>query len=232
MDHLDRDGYALADLVFTDTFCDEVIAAIPEVSAGRGGVRHLLEHPAVARLFDNRRFRAMLEARLPGPLAAVKATLFDKTPDRNWLVVWHQDRMLAVRERLEADGFGPWRIKHGVLHVDAPQHVLEQIVAVRIHLDDCGAGNGPLRVIPRSHRLGKLGDEAIGELVAKSPQVELAVPRGAILLLRPLLVHASSAASSAEHRRVLHIELAPPDAIKPLRWNSAVLLERGERAEH
>ena len=216
MDNLERNGYALADLVFTDTFCDEVIEAIPHVNPRRGGVRNLIEHPAVLRVVRDRRFRAVIQGFAPGEMAAVKATLFDKTPETNWLVVWHQDRMIAVRERREVDGFGPWRLKGDVWHVEPPASVLEQMLAVRIHLDDSGPDSGPLRVIPKSHLRGRLTAEEIADLVGKSAQVELSLPRGTILVMRPLLVHASSASRAEEHRRVLHLEFAPPQAIAPL----------------
>jgi ectoine hydroxylase-related dioxygenase (phytanoyl-CoA dioxygenase family) len=96
------------------------------------------------------------------------------------------------------------------------------MVALRIHLDECGPDNAPLRVIPGSHGNGKLADVQISQAVDEGSQAALTVPKGAILLMRPLLLHASSPAVTAEHRRVLHIELAPPDAIAPLEWNGAV----------
>jgi hypothetical protein len=69
--------------------------------------------------------------------APVKATLFDKTPDANWLVPWHQDLTISVKERVDIDGFGPWTVKAGVLSVQPPVSILERMLAIRIHLDDC-----------------------------------------------------------------------------------------------
>jgi ectoine hydroxylase-related dioxygenase (phytanoyl-CoA dioxygenase family) len=100
------------------------------------------------------------------------------------------------------------------------------MVAVRIHLDDSGSDNGPLRVIPGSHREGKLGEDQIAHLVATRPQVELSVPQGSILLMRPLLLHASSPAVHAAHRRVLHVELAPDGLVVPLRWHTTKTVRR------
>jgi ectoine hydroxylase-related dioxygenase (phytanoyl-CoA dioxygenase family) len=167
----------------------------------------------------------MVERFAFGEIVAVKATLFDKTPETNWLVVWHQDRMIAVNERREVEGFGPWRLKGDVWHVEPPAAVLEQMIAVRIHLDDSGPDSGPLRVIPKSHLRGKLTAEEIADLVGKSAQIELSLPRGTILVMRPLLVHASSASSTAAHRRVLHLEFAPPQASAPLEWNEAASID-------
>jgi len=159
-------------------------------------------------------------------LVAVKATLFDKTAAANWRVQWHQDRAIAVKERLEVAGYGPWSTKAGSLHVDAPQEVLSQMLAIRIHLDASGAENGPLRVIPGSHLLGKLGEEEVARVAAERPMRELHLAQGALLLMRPLLVHSSSVALSGEHRRVLHIELAPVEAISPLKWHDTISLNR------
>jgi hypothetical protein len=210
-----RHGYTIAELVLSDSACDRIVSALPEVSERRGGVRNLIEHPTVVAMLRDQRFARAIE--IPG-LVAVKATLFDKTPESNWRVQWHQDRLIAVRERVDADGFGPWTTKNGVVHVAPPARVLEEMIAVRVHLDDCGPENGPLRAIPGSHRRGKLTAEEIAKLAATGPIAELSVPRGALLVMRPLLVHASAPAVSASHRRVLHIELAPRDLIAPLQW--------------
>ena len=34
-----------------------------------------------------------------------RATLFDKSPQANWLVVWHQDTALPLRRRLDISGW-------------------------------------------------------------------------------------------------------------------------------
>lgn len=219
MADLYRHGYAIADLVLSDSACERITSDLPDVDAQRGGVRNLIEHPNVVSMVRSPKFAAAIG--IPG-LVAVKATLFDKTPQSNWRVQWHQDRMIAVKERRDVEGFGPWAVKRGVTHVEPPVRVLEEMVAVRVHLDDCGPDSGPLRVIPRSHKLGKLSDEQIAELTANALMAELALPQGALLLMRPLLLHASPPAVHAGHRRVLHIELAPRDVIAPLEWWSAV----------
>jgi ectoine hydroxylase-related dioxygenase (phytanoyl-CoA dioxygenase family) len=117
-------------------------------------------------------------------------------------------------------------MKSGSLHVEPPSRVLEQMIAVRVYLDACGADNGPLRVVPGSHRYGKIADSQIAELAAATPAAEMLVEQGAILLMRPLLLHASSAAHALAHRRVLHIDLAPRESISPLQWHTAMELRR------
>ena len=121
-----------------------------------------------------------------------------------------------MQERIDVPGFGPWSIKSGVPHVQPPVEVLEQMVAVRLHLDDCGEENGPVRVLPGSHRLGRMVNPPWGV----PSGVSCVVPRGGVLLMRPLLWHASSPAASPAHRRVVHIEFAAMPLPGGLKWVS------------
>ncbi len=223
---LEGAGYALADIVLAEHQCEHIAASLPSATAGRGGVRNLMSHPTVVRLLHHETLGRYLWSVTGRDLVAVKATLFDKTHETNWRVQWHQDRAIAVKERLDVPGYGPWSTKSGSLHVEPPAEVLAQMLALRVYLDVCGSDNGPLRVIPGSHRSGKLEERQLANLVAAGKTVELYVPQGAFLLMRPLLVHSSSAARVAGHRRVLHIEFAPPESISPLQWHTALQLRR------
>ncbi len=133
----------------------------------------------------------------------------------------HQDLTIAVRERRDMAGYGPWTSKQGVVHVQPPAAVLEQTLAVRLHVDDSGAGNGPLRVLPGSHRAGKLRDEDIPAWQERLSEEVCLVPRGGALVMRPLLLHASSPATEPRHRRVLHIEYASCELPAGLEWRWA-----------
>ena len=226
MNELDTDGYALSDLILARHQCEHLASSLPPVSGGRGGVRHLISHPSVIRLLQHGSLGRYLWALLGRDLVAVKATMFDKATRANWRVQWHQDRAIAIRERMDVPGYGPWSTKSGTLHVEPPLRVLEQMIAVRVYLDACGAENGPLRVVPGSHRLGKIAESRIAEVAAATPAAELLAEQGAILLMRPLLLHASSPSLDAAHRRVLHIELAPRESISPLQWHTAMELRR------
>ncbi len=142
----------------------------------------------------------------------VKATLFDKMPDANWAIRWHQDQVIAVRVRIEVDGFGPWSIKGGVHHVEPPADVLDRVLIVRVHLDGCDGENGALRVLPGSHR---------GGVASRRPAVDpvdCPVGRGGALVMCPLLWHASPKADQPSHRRVLHVGFAGFELPDPLDW--------------
>jgi ectoine hydroxylase-related dioxygenase (phytanoyl-CoA dioxygenase family) len=137
-----------------------------------------------------------------------RATLFDKTADSNWLVAWHQDRALSLENRIEVAGWGPWSIKEGVHYAHAPATALENVVALRLSLDDSAEDNGPLRVLPGTESLGVLTDAQIATLAHEIAPIDCCVDGGGLVVMRPLLVHASSKVVSHRSRRVLHIEYA------------------------
>lgn len=177
------------------------------LSGVRGGARHLLRTvPAVRTLAQSAVLRSIAERSLGPGAVAVRAILFDKTPGANWKVVWHQDLTIAVRERRDVAGFGPWTEKAGVPHVQPPVEVLERMVAVRLHLDDCTERNGPVRVLPGSHRRGRLTSAEVALVRETVPEVVCTVPRGGVLVFHSLLLHASSPAVEPVHRRVVHVE--------------------------
>jgi ectoine hydroxylase-related dioxygenase (phytanoyl-CoA dioxygenase family) len=163
-----------------------------------------------ARMLEFRDFLAARNVPLP-----FRATLFDKSAMANWLVVWHQDTALPLESRIDSAEWGPWSLKAGVLYAHAPAWALSRVLALRISLDASTSDNGPLRVIPGSHLAGVLSDAEILDLARTHEKAVALVPRGAVLAMRPLLVHSSSKARSSEPRRVLHLEYADALDLKP-----------------
>lgn len=158
---------------------------------------------------------------LPPGLQPVRGILFDKIPGANWKVAWHQDVTITVEEKVDLPGYGPWSVKEGAWHVQPPAAVLEGIVTVRLHLDETPADNGALRVIPASHLHGRLSAEDIARLRETAPEHVCEARAGDILLMKPLLLHASAPSLHAAHRRVVHVEYATPGLLHPaLRWRS------------
>jgi len=146
-----------------------------------------------------------------------KRDFFNKTQSANWKVVWHQDLTISVRERRDFDGFGSWTMKDGVLHVQPPADVMSGMLAIRLHLDESGSDNGPLRVIADSHKQGRLSAEQVASL-KKEAAVTCCVPKGGALLMRPLLLHASSRCVIPKPRRVIHLEFAATELPQGLEW--------------
>lgn len=148
----------------------------------------------------------------------VRGIFFDKVEGANWKVPWHQDVTIAVKERRDVPGFRGWSLKDGIPHVQPPVEVLEKMLTCRLSLDDCTPENGPLRVIPGSHRLGRLPKSEVLRLGHEGPAVECCVPAGGAVWMKPLLIHSSSKARVPSHRRVLHLEFAGCDLPGGLEW--------------
>jgi ectoine hydroxylase-related dioxygenase (phytanoyl-CoA dioxygenase family) len=205
-----RRGYAIIPALFSSDEIAALADSMTQVPRGRSraGARHLLAHSSIATFAASARLLAIAQRVLGRDAFPFRATLFEKSQAANWLVVWHQDTALPLRERKEVLGWGPWSVKDGVTYAHAPATALSRVLALRLHLDDSTALNGPLRVLPGTHTLGVLEDEAIHALAAKVKPVECEVSRGGVLAMRPLLVHASSKSQSGAPRRVLHIEYA------------------------
>lgn len=209
----------------------EAIAAVPDSDAVRRkrgvyGVRNLFDIcPAVRALAARPEIRRFVTPVLGEGAFAARVVFFDKVAGANWALGWHQDNVIAVRERRDVPGFSVWGEKAGVWQVQPPAEILSRMLAVRVHLDDCGADNGPLRVIPGSHRDGWL-DDSIEEWKARVPAVTCLAESGGIVTMCPLLLHASSRAESPHHRRVIHIEYANEELPGGLEWRWRVGVRR------
>ncbi len=179
-----------------------------DVDRTRAGARHILGVPAVHAVATNPRMLAIAQSSVGLSAVPFRATLFDKSPDANWLVVWHQDTALPLRQRNDSTEWGPWSTKAGVLYAHAPAWALEQVVALRVSLDDSLRANGPLRVLPGTHRDGVLTEDHIERLARQVGPIDCIASSGTVVAMRPLTVHASSKARSDHRRRVLHIEYA------------------------
>ena len=158
-----------------------------------------------------------------GPNAfMVRATLFDKTAGANWGVFWHQDLSIAVEQRHEVRGYAAWTRKAGVQCVQPPVEVMEKILAVRLHLDDCSASNGALKVLPGTHRMKKLAAFDVESNQHSIAERICEVSVGGAVLMRPLLLHASSPMEVVTSRRVIHLEFANFELPDPLCWKYRV----------
>ena len=153
------------------------------------------------------------------PPFAVRAILFDKLPEKNWSLHWHQDRTINVAERINLAGYGPWTVKQGLLHVQPPQSVIEAMITLRIHLDDVPEGNGPLRVLRESHRLGRLPEGDISALASRKEPFDCLATSGDVWAYRTAIVHSSGTVAAGNlGRRVLQLDYACEELSPPMRW--------------
>jgi len=173
----------------------------------RVGSRPFALSATVLRLIEPDGEMTLLAQRLAGRAALpVRVLAFDKTPEANWHLPWHQDRVIAVREKADLPGFANWTVKNGQHHVEPPAGLLETLFSLRVHLDDNDAENGALKVIPGSHRLSRLSDKDVRRVVASESSAICEVSAGGVVAMKALTIHASDASRSARRRRVLHVD--------------------------
>ena len=218
MQSIEESGFAIVPQCIAEQTVDQLCDQLGDT---RHTQRNLLRVPIVRDLAKLEPVRQLVAAILGKDCFAVRGMLFNKMPASNWKVVWHQDKTIAVRERIEQPNFGPWSMKAGVVHVQPPASVMANMLAVRLHLDDRHEDNGPLRVVPCSHKAGNLSSEEI-EARRTHPSVICTVARGGAILMRPLLLHASSSSSKPATRRVVHLEFAADELPSGLEWHGRV----------
>jgi ectoine hydroxylase-related dioxygenase (phytanoyl-CoA dioxygenase family) len=208
-------GFRVVSDVLTVIEVTSLRRSLEGMPRSRAGVRNILGHPPVRKVAEDPRLIKLAEEFLGYPAFPFKATLFDKSQASNWLVTWHQDLALPIRTQVQAPGWGPWTAKGGQLHALAPADVLARVAALRIHLDASTTENGPLRVLPGTHQEGRLSSERVAELASKVTSIECLAPAGGVVMMWPLLLHASSKSVADLPRRVLHLEYATERIFAP-----------------
>ncbi|HWE94654.1 MAG TPA: phytanoyl-CoA dioxygenase family protein [Tepidisphaeraceae bacterium] len=225
---LARSGFATVPCVTSLEIVSTLVDAMERAAAGPAArekdnrlyaMRDLLRLvPSVRDLAASPAIRDLVEPVLGASARAVRGILFDKTAQANWKVAWHQDLSIAVKSKVDVSGFGPWSVKAGIPHVQPPAEVLANMLTVRLHLDDCTEDNGPLILLPGSHAQGVLSTTQIARWRQDVLPVACCCPAGGAVLMRPLLLHASSQARTPGHRRMIHIEFAGGDLPGGLQW--------------
>lgn len=154
---------------------------------------------------------------LPGA-RPVRIIAFNKTEANNWTLPWHQDRVVALRERIETPGFTNWTNKAGIWHAEPPIELLERMVFARIHLDPADTENGCLQLALGTHARGKIA-AADAETVASAAPIENCVAeRGDVLFAKALILHRSSPSRTRAPRRAIRIDYCAEPLSPPLKW--------------
>jgi hypothetical protein len=218
---LTDNGYAVVpDLIDIDEV-DRIGRFVMDTLAVTAGTRRLIELPWCRDLADWLIRSSRVCDSLPVDPQAIQCSLFIKSPEKNWLVSLHQDLSVPVAERVDSVLYSGWSEKEGQLFAQPPVSFLEHVLAIRVHLDDCDEQNGALRVVPGSHMMGRLDSSATLRVRSDRGEVHVSVPRGGAMLMRPLLLHASSKILVNNPRRILHLVFAPTISPDGLRWSSA-----------
>ena len=225
---VDADGYAVLDDVLDHAgvahLCNEIdrteIEHLAKQRAGKAfGLRDLMNVvPATRTLANSNTLMSLVKPVLGNSARLVRGIYFDKHKDANWKVTWHQDLTIAVREKIDTEGFSSWSVKAGLTHVQPPVSVLEKMLALRVHLDPADESNGGLRVLPGTHRYGRANADQIHNLRKHVNAVTCALQSGGVIAMRPLLLHSSLPSAHPYHRRVLHFEYAATELPGELQW--------------
>ena len=170
---------------------------------------------AIDALISNPELGDLLGA---GEWRCVRALALNKSPRSNWALGWHQDRVIAVREQGECEGFENWTEKSGILHVCPPVELHAAMRTLRLHLDPVGPKTGQLLFIPGSHDKGRFAEAEIAMIARTSAAAACPAERGDGWLYATPILHSSKRATLPSQRRVIQLDFAPCDLPEPLEW--------------
>ncbi|MGC4035654.1 MAG: phytanoyl-CoA dioxygenase family protein [Chitinophagaceae bacterium] len=225
-----QNGFSIVENVYSSCEVEALLQQINRANTNKETFRKsaelfairqfLKEVPSTLDILLNDKLKTLLEQLFDGNHFIVKSIYFDKPQASNWFVSYHQDLTISVDKKIEQLGYESWTIKQNQFAVQPPLDILQNIVTVRIHLDDTNENNGALRVIPTSHRRGVCRPEAIDWNVEQ--QINCNVPQGGIMLMKPLLLHSSGRTTNNKQRRVIHIEFSNRELPDGLNWSERI----------
>ncbi len=190
-----------------------------EISQSKHGIRNAeKKFLSINSLVQSSQFINKAKFILNDQPEIVRVIFFDKTPTKNWLVTWHQDKTIAVNSKAEISGWGSWSIKDGIHHVQPDINTLNKMITFRVHLDDANEQNGCLKVIPKTNNLGILSQQKINEITQQQTAFSCEVQAGDVVLMKPHILHSSSKSTNPNHRRVVHIEYSSYKLPHGLKW--------------
>ena len=223
-------GFTVIEDIYTDTEVDGIMASIDETDQSNPAFRKtkdlfairqfLKEVPNVKRTIFNDRLISIIKSLFGEDYFVVKSIYFDKPEESNWFVAWHQDLTISVDKKVDLPGYGSWTNKQNQFSVQPPIVILENNFTIRIHLDDTDENNGALKVVTGSH----LKDIYRAENIDWSQEKETIgkVDRGGVMIMRPLLMHASERTTNKERRRVIHIEFSKAELPEEINWSEKI----------
>ncbi|MEO6454716.1 MAG: phytanoyl-CoA dioxygenase family protein [Ginsengibacter sp.] len=220
------EGFAIVDNVFTTEEIYSILQTIAQVDTTKPTFRKtndlfairqfIKEVPETFNLIFNSRLNSIISPVFGDDYFVTKSIYFDKPEQSNWFVAYHQDLTISVDKKLDVEGFGSWTVKQNQFAVQPPLDILESNFTIRIHLDDTDENNGALKVILKSHLKGIIRPETIDWI--KETETVCNVRKGGIMIMKPLLLHASNRTTNNKKRRVIHIEFSNRSLIDTLQW--------------
>lgn len=226
LDDFIMNGFAVIEKIYTQEEVTEILQQINQANFNKVTFRKsidlfairqfLKEVPEAIDTIFNSNLKSILVQLFGKEYFAVKSIYFDKPHTSNWFVSYHQDLTISVDKKLRLHGYNNWTLKHGQFAVQPPLDILENILTIRIHLDDTDEDNGALKVIPGSQVKGIYRPETIDW--TNEAEVSCNVSVGGVMLMKPLLLHSSARTMNKKQRRVIHIEFSNIELPIQLNW--------------
>lgn len=211
-------GFQKVDQLYSPVEINGIIDFLQTQDLGSDfGVRKILKtFPGLAKRVFSPKVKQLI-AKISPNAQLVRSIYFNKPPQANWIVNWHQDLTINLQQKKTLPGFKNWRVLPERVVVQPPLPLLKNMFTLRIHLDDCTVHNGALRVIPFSHQEGVIDvRHGLGSRLAD--EVICEIPKGGALLMKPLLLHSSRRSENRANRRVIHIEFSADQLPTGLAW--------------
>jgi ectoine hydroxylase-related dioxygenase (phytanoyl-CoA dioxygenase family) len=229
-------GFTIINQVYTESEIEKLISLIenrtesnPENATFRKSqdlfaIRQFhKEVPETLGFIFNQNLKNIMEDTFGKGYFITKAIYFDKPEKSNWFVAYHQDLTISVDKKIEIDNFENWTVKQNQFAVQPPAAILEDNFTVRIHIDKTTKDNGALKVIDNSHSKGILRIENLD--FEKEKETICEVEKGGIMIMKPLLFHASNKTTNNERRRVIHIEFSKHELPDGLEWSEKTVFQ-------
>jgi len=196
---------------FRRALTEDALRALDEVAdiGNAPGQRLCFEPPAT--------LTALAKELLPNA-RPVRVIAFNKTEANNWTLPWHQDRVIALKQRRETPGFTNWTNKAGIWHAEPPIELLERMLFARIHLDPADEENGCLQLALGTHARGKIAASDAEAIANAAPVEDCIAQRGDVLFAKALILHRSSPSRTAKLRRAIRIDYCAEELPPPLEW--------------
>ncbi|GAA3766276.1 phytanoyl-CoA dioxygenase family protein [Flavobacterium ginsengiterrae] len=233
---INNEGFSIINNVYTENEIEKLILLIENATQNDSdnatfrksqdlfAIRQFhKEVPETLDFIFNENLNEIIESNFGKGYFITKSIYFDKTEKSNWFVAYHQDLTISVNKKIEAANFENWTVKQNQFAVQPPKEILEDNFTIRIHIDKTTKDNGALKVIHNSHSKGILRIENLDFDNEKETICE--VEKGGVMIMKPLLFHASNKTTNNERRRVIHIEFSKHELPSGLEWSEKTLLQ-------
>lgn len=230
LNEINSKGFAIIDKVYSENEINKIISEIEKVTENETAnstfrksedlfaIRQFhKEIPKTISFIFNQKLREIIKLNFGENYFITKSIYFDKPEKSNWFVGYHQDLTISVNKKVEIENYENWTIKQDQFAVQPPKEILEQNFTIRIHIDKTTKENGALKVLNKSHEKGIVRTENIE--VEKEIETICEVGKGGIMIMKPLLFHASNKTTNNQRRRVIHIEFSNQKLPNELEWS-------------